>query len=79
MNIGAGKEISIRDLAEQIAALTGFRGRIVWDASKPDGQPRRCLDVSRAATEFGFHARTPFADGLERTIRWYLADRAARR
>ena len=79
VNIGAGKEISIRDLAEQIAALTGFRGRIVWDASKPDGQPRRCLDVSRAATEFGFHARTPFADGLERTIRWYLADRAARR
>jgi len=79
VNIGAGLEISIRDLVEQIAALTGFQGRIVWDPSKPDGQPRRCLDVTRAAAEFGFRARTPFAVGLERTIRWYQADRAARR
>jgi GDP-L-fucose synthase len=79
VNIGAGFEISIRDLVEQIAMLTGFRGRIVWDASKPDGQPRRSLDVSRAAAEFGFRARTPFATGLERTVNWYLADRAARR
>ena len=79
VNIGAGLEISIRELVEQIAALTGFRGRIVWDASKPDGQPRRSLDVSRAAAEFGFRARTSFAAGLERTIHWYLADRATRR
>ena len=79
VNIGAGFEISIRDLVEQVAMLTGFKGRIVWDASKPDGQPRRSLDVSRAATEFGFRARTPFATGLERTVNWYLADRAARR
>jgi GDP-L-fucose synthase len=79
VNIGAGFEISIRDLVEQIAMLTGFEGRIVWDASKPDGQPRRSLDVSRAATEFGFRARTPFAIGLERTVTWYLADGAARR
>jgi GDP-L-fucose synthase len=79
VNIGAGFEISIRELVEQIAALTGFPGRIVWDASKPDGQPRRCLDVTRAAAEFGFRASTPFAVGLERTIRWYLADRAAHR
>ncbi len=79
VNIGAGFEISIRDLVEQIATLTGFPGRIVWDASKPDGQPRRSLDVSRAAAEFGFRARTPFAAGLERTVHWYLADRARRR
>jgi GDP-L-fucose synthase len=79
VNIGAGLEISIRELVEQIALLTGFRGRIVWDASKPDGQLRRSLDVSRAAAEFGFRARTPFAAGLERTIHWYLADRATRR
>jgi GDP-L-fucose synthase len=79
VNIGAGFEISIRDLVEQIAALTGFQGRIVWDPAKPDGQPRRCLDVTGAAAEFGFRARTPFAVGLERTIRWYQADRAARR
>lgn len=79
VNIGAGFEISIRDLVEQIATLTRFPGRIVWDASKPDGQPRRSLDVSRAAAEFGFRARTPFATGLERTVHWYLADRARRR
>jgi GDP-L-fucose synthase len=78
VNIGTGFEISISELAERIATLTGFLGRIVWDASKPDGQPRRCLDVSRAEREFGFRARTTFADGLERTVRWYLAERAAR-
>jgi GDP-L-fucose synthase len=79
VNIGAGFEISIRELVESIAALTGFEGRIAWDASKPDGQPRRCLDTSRAEREFGFRARTTFADGLERTVHWYLAERAARR
>jgi GDP-L-fucose synthase len=73
VNVGAGFEISIRELAERIAELTGFRGRLVWDASKPDGQPRRCLDTERAARAFGFRARTPFAEGLARTVRWYLA------
>jgi GDP-L-fucose synthase len=79
VNVGVGFEIPIRDLVERIVAMTGFRGRIVWDASKPDGQPRRCLDVSRADRAFGFRARTPFADGLERTVRWYIAERAALR
>ena len=77
VNVGAGFEISIRELLEQIVTLTGFEGRIAWDGSKPDGQPRRCLDTSRAEREFGFRARTTFADGLERTVRWYLAERAA--
>ena len=79
VNVGAGFEISISELVERIVALTGFTGRIVWDASKPDGQPRRCLDTSRAEREFGFRAATSFAEGLERTVRWYIADRAARR
>ena len=77
VNVGAGAEISIKRLVERISDLVGFRGRIVWDDSKPDGQPRRCLDVSRAEREFGFHARTSFADGLERTVRWYLEQRPA--
>ena len=71
VNLGAGLEISIRDLVELIAKLTGFEGRIVWDASKPDGQPRRMLDTSRAATSFGFVAKTPFEEGLRRTIDAY--------
>jgi len=79
INIGAGFEISIAELAERIAALTGFTGRLVWDSSKPDGQPRRCLDTSRAEREFGFRARTSFAEGLDRTVRWYLAERPADR
>jgi GDP-L-fucose synthase len=79
INIGAGFEISIAELAERIAALTGFAGRLVWDSSKPDGQPRRCLDTSRAEREFGFRARTSFAEGLDRTVRWYLAERPADR
>jgi GDP-L-fucose synthase len=79
VNVGAGFEISISELVERIVALTGFKGRIVWDASKPDGQPRRCLDTTRAERAFGFRAATSFADGLERTVRWYIADRAARR
>jgi GDP-L-fucose synthase len=79
VNVGAGFEISIAELVERIVALTGFEGRVVWDDSKPDGQPRRCLDTSRAEREFGFRARTTFADGLERTVRWYLAARMARR
>jgi GDP-L-fucose synthase len=73
VNLGSGREISIRDLATKIAALTGFRGRIVWDASKPNGQPRRCLDVTRAEREFGFRAEMPFDEGLRRTVEWYLS------
>jgi len=76
VNIGAGFEISIRDLAELIAALTGFRGRLTFDRTKPDGQPRRSLDVSRARDAFGFAASTDFRTGLMRTIEWYKAERA---
>jgi GDP-L-fucose synthase len=75
VNLGSGIEISIRDLAERVAKLTGFRGRIVWDPSKPNGQPRRCLDVTRAEREFGFRARTNFDEGLRRTCDYYLASR----
>jgi GDP-L-fucose synthase len=64
-------EISIKDLAELIAGETGYRGELVWDTSKPDGQPRRALDVERAAGLFGFRARVDFVEGLRRTIRWY--------
>ncbi len=71
VNIGAGFEISIRDLAELIVELTGFTGRVVWDDSKPDGQPRRMLDTSRANREFGFQAKTGFREGLAKTIAWY--------
>ncbi len=77
VNLGTGSEISIRELAERIADLTGFRGRLVWDGTKPDGQPRRCLDTSRAERAFGFRARTPFAEGLARTVEWYLARHGA--
>ncbi len=70
VNLGAGFEISIRELAEMIADLCGFTGTLEWDASKPDGQPRRCLDTTRAR-QFGFSARTGFADGLRATIDWY--------
>jgi GDP-L-fucose synthase len=71
VNLGTGAEISIRDLAELIAELTGFEGEIVWDTSMPNGQPRRSLDTSRARELFGFEARTALRDGLERTIAWY--------
>lgn len=71
VNLGAGREIKIKDLAELIARLTGFSGEIRWDPSKPDGQPRRCLDVSKARSRFGFEARTPFEEGLRQTIDWY--------
>ena len=73
VNLGSGMEISIRDLATTIAAMTGFVGRIVWDSSQPNGQPRRCLDVSRAEREFQFRAATPFEAGLRKTIDWYLS------
>ena len=74
VNVGSGKEITIRDLAQLIAAKVGFRGEIVWDASKPNGQPRRLLDVTRAEAEFGFRAHTSIDDGLARTIAWYEAE-----
>jgi GDP-L-fucose synthase len=71
VNIGAGFEITIRDLATLVAGGVGFTGRICWDATKPNGQPRRSLDTSRAASLFGFTASTPFRDGLARTVEWY--------
>jgi GDP-L-fucose synthase len=79
VNIGSGVEIRIRELVEQIARLTGFTGEIRWDATKPDGQPRRCLDTTRAEQLFGFRARTAFEDGLRRTIDWYRSPAGAAR
>lgn len=76
VNLGSGAEISISDLAAQIATATGYRGAFRWDASQPNGQPRRRLDVSRAKERFGFTAKTSFADGLARTVAWYLEHRA---
>jgi len=74
-NLGSGQETSIKDLANSIANLTGFKGKIVWDTSKPNGQPRRALDTSRAEKFFGFQARMPLEEGLSRTIEWYLKQR----
>jgi GDP-L-fucose synthase len=71
VNLGSDLEISIKNLAELIAKLCGFKGKIRWDSSKPDGQPRRKLDTSRAEQEFGFKARMDFEEGLKRTIEWY--------
>jgi len=73
VNVGAGMETSIENLAVLISKLTGFQGRIVWDSTKPDGQPRRSLDTRRAEKEFGFRARIPFETGLKETIEWYRA------
>ena len=75
VNLGAGFEISIKDLVDHIVRLTGFRGRILWDNSMPDGQPKRMLDTSRAEKEFGFRAKTNFEEGLKNTIGWYLSNR----
>jgi GDP-L-fucose synthase len=77
VNIGSGQEITIRELAELICETCRFRGELRWDATQPDGQPRRCLDTSRAREAFGFVARTPFREGLRRTVDWYEAHRAA--
>jgi GDP-L-fucose synthase len=71
MNLGVGFEISIRDLAQLIAKLTGFKGKIIWDKRKPEGQPRRCLDTVKAVKEFGFKARTSLEEGLKKTIEYY--------
>lgn len=75
VNIGAGREIPINDLVDLIRRLTGFQGKVVRDLTRPDGQPRRCLDTSRAEKEFGFKAPTSFEDGLRKTIEWYEAHR----
>jgi len=75
VNLGSGFEISIKDLAEKIARMTGFEGDFVWDTSKPNGQPRRALDTSRAKEKFGFEARVDFDEGLQETIEWYLEHR----
>ena len=72
VNLGTNREIKIRTLVHLIAKLTGFTGEIVWDTSKPDGQPRRCLETSKAAQAFGFHAQTDFVEGLQKTIDWYI-------
>ena len=71
VNLGTGLEISIKDLAETVAAATGFEGEIIWDTTKPNGQPRRQLDVSRAKEQFGFEAEVSFADGMARTVEWF--------
>jgi GDP-L-fucose synthase len=71
VNLGTGVEISIRDLAGLVAELTGFEGTLLWDTSRPNGQPRRQLDVSRAEQLFGFRARTPLRTGIQRTVAWY--------
>jgi len=76
VNIGAGFEISIRDLVHKICDLTRFKGDIEWDKTKPNGQPRRCLDVSRAQQFFGFRATTTFDQGLARTVEWYCDQNA---
>ena len=77
VNLGTGDEISIRDLAELVADVTGFEGEITWDSSMPNGQPRRGLDASRARELFGWQATTPLRDGLERTVAWYRSRRTA--
>ncbi len=73
VNIGSGVEISIKELVNLIAGLTGFGGQIIWDTSKPDGQPRRRLDISKAEAEFGFRTKTRFEEGLRKTIEWYIS------
>ena len=77
VNLGAGKEISIRELAELVAEIVGFEGRITWDTSMPNGQPRRSVDASRARELFGFEARTPLREGIERTVAWYRTNAPA--
>lgn len=75
VNLGSGNEISIKDLAEKITDLTGYRGEIIWNRDKPNGQPRRALDITRAYDKFGFRAKVDFNEGLKATIDWYLANK----
>ena len=79
MNLGNGREITIRHLMEMVAKIARFKGKIVWDSTKPDGQPRRCLDVTRANETIGFQARTTLEDGLARTVEWFEENRATAR
>jgi GDP-L-fucose synthase len=75
VNLGAGFEISIKELVDLIVKLTGFKGKVTWDTARPDGQPRRSLDTQKAYREFGFKARVPFEEGLKKTIEWYRRNR----
>jgi GDP-L-fucose synthase len=75
VNLGTGREVTIKDLAETIRDLTGYDGQMVWDPSKPDGQPRRMLDTSRARESFGFEAKIPLETGLKQTIAWWEESR----
>jgi GDP-L-fucose synthase len=75
INLGVGKEITIRELVSLLAKFTGYNGKIMWDSSKPDGQPRRSLDITKARRKFGFEAKTRFDDGLRKTIEWYVANK----
>jgi GDP-L-fucose synthase len=77
VNVASGREIAVKNLAELIASLAGFHGELIWDASKPDGQPRRGLDTSRAKEAFGFEAQVPLEEGLRETVAWYLENRTA--
>jgi GDP-L-fucose synthase len=77
VNLGTGWEVRIWDLVHLIARLVGYQGEIAWDSARPDGQPRRCLDTTRARMEFGFQARTSLEEGLRRTIEWYMRHKAA--
>lgn len=79
INLGTGSEITIRELVALVAAACGFRGSIRWDSSKPDGQPRRCVDASRAEQRLGWRARKPLAEGLRETVEWYRSNRMHRR
>jgi GDP-L-fucose synthase len=78
VNLGTGKEITINELVNLVAKLTGFQGQIIWDKSRPDGQPRRCLDVTGAKREFDFEAKTDLISGLKKTIEWYASNRLKR-
>ena len=77
VNIGSGIEVSVKDLCHKIAALIGFKGKVLWDTTKPDGQPRRCLDTTKAEIHFGFRAKTSLEDGLGKTIQWFKNNKAA--
>jgi nucleoside-diphosphate-sugar epimerase len=72
VNLGSGEEISIKDLAEKVVDLTAFEGELIWDTSRPNGQPRRALDTSRAKERFGFEAQVDLEEGLGRTVEWYM-------
>jgi GDP-L-fucose synthase len=76
LNLGNNREVTIRETAETIARIVGFKGSLVWDPTRPDGQPRRRVDASRAERELGWHSNTDFEDGLRQTVEWYRSHRA---